>query len=77
VVQQELLRKGNFALDEATPPELLRDVMRTHGVRREGVRCNTNTDIYAFNPMQRSTLPAELQPPPGCYKSVTGAGPKS
>lgn len=77
VVEQELLQKGNFALDEATPSEQLRNVMRTHGVRREGVRCNTSMDIYAFNPMQRSTLPAELQPPQGCYKSVTGAGPKS
>jgi hypothetical protein len=51
-------------------------MMRTHGVRREGVRMNTLTDIYAFNPVQRAALPEALQPPAGTYKGIAG-GPAS
>ena len=46
-------------------------------VRREGVRLNTETDVFAFNPAQRLALPEALQPPQGCYKGILGGGPAS
>ena len=72
VAANELARRG-FALDDAEGEgEALRNVMRSHGVRREGVRCNVRKDLYAFNVMQRAVLPEELQPPPSTCPGVGG-----
>ena len=85
VTEEELTRR-NLALDQGggrgpNDPKAacaaLRDMMRTHGVRREGVRLNTETDLFAFNPAQRAALPEVLQPPVGCYKGMLGGGPAS
>ena len=85
VTEEELARR-NVALDQGggrgpNDPKAacaaLRDMMRTHGVRREGVRLNTETDLFAFNPAQRAALPEALQPPLGCYKGILGGGPAS
>ena len=54
--------------DDKTPGKVARQLMRSHGVRREGVRCNLlkgdgKGDRYAFNSKQRPFLPKELRPP--------------
>jgi hypothetical protein len=85
-VTEEELNRRNLALDQGggtgdndpkAACDALRDMMRTHGVRREGVRLNTESDLFAFNPAQRAALPEALQPPPGCYKGILGGGPAS
>ena len=45
----------------------LLESMRGHGVRRENVRLNTGVDLFAFNSLQTSFLPAHYRPPPGSY----------
>jgi hypothetical protein len=85
-VAEEELNRCSLALDQGNGTghndpkaacDALRDMMRTHGVRREGVRLNTETDVFAFNPAQRLALPEALQPPQGCYKGILGGGPAS
>lgn len=58
---------------DGTPGKVARQLMRSHGVRREGVRCNKlkddggKGDRFAFNDVQRRFLPKELRPPKGSY----------
>lgn len=84
VVVEELLERG-FKLtanlssrpghtaepskDDHTPGKAVRMLMRSHGVRRENMRCNTLADLYAFNREQRALLPKQLRPPMGTFGS--------
>jgi len=43
------------------------DTMRSEGTRRDNVEKNIGKRIYAFNGVQRSTLPAQYQPPVGTF----------
>ena len=45
------------------------ELMRSHGVRREIVRCNVGSDRYAFSEIQLPFLPEEYRPPDGTYAS--------
>jgi hypothetical protein len=56
--------------DDETPGKAVRSLMRSHGVRREGVRCNILADRYAFNKGQRKCLPKNLRPPMGSFGSA-------
>jgi hypothetical protein len=49
----------------ATRPLL--DTLRANGVRRENVRINTGSDVFAFNVIQQSFLPEMYRPPDGSY----------
>ena len=52
--------------EDTTPGRTARQLMRSHGVRREGVRCNllaNGGDMYAFNAgTERSLLSQSWQP---------------
>ncbi len=39
------------------------ELFRTEGVRRANLIKNTNQPYYAFNTLQRATLPTVLRPP--------------
>ena len=39
----------------------------SEGTRRDNVEKNIGKRIYAFNSVQRSTLPAQYQPPVGTF----------
>jgi hypothetical protein len=59
-------RFGLSAVQAAQAVELF----RLEGVRRANLIKNTNQPFYAFNALQRATLPTSLRPPMVCCGST-------
>lgn len=60
-----------FVLQQLGLPEVdlqsTLDELRRDGTRRENVRKNVNTNLYAFNSLQVRFLPELYKPPENCY----------
>ena len=69
VVEEALAAGGAGLRQPGSTAQQVRDVMRSHGVRRENLRLNIGNDRYAFNEYQVPFLPEVYRPPQGTYGS--------
>ncbi len=63
------LDQGKVLCEEGdvTEPQESINIMRKYGARRMNVYANTGQSMFAFNSIQRMTLPACLRPPLGTF----------